>query len=76
MHNWIKEFIARITGVAIGALVGAFLGAGTGLVGSFGGINGAIIFGFIGGLVGFFAVPDAVKFTGLLSSLKKKVGKQ
>ena len=76
MQNWIKEFIARITGFAIGAFVGAFLGAGTGLVGSFGGINGAIVFGFIGGIVGLFAVPDAVKITRLLGSLKKKVGKR
>lgn len=66
----------RIIGIVVGAICGAFLGAGTGVVGEFGGVSGLIVFALIGGIVGFFAVPDAVRLTARLGRLRKKVGKK
>lgn len=50
----------RIIGIVVGATCGAFLGAGTGVAGAFGGESGLTVFTLIGGLMGFFAVPDAI----------------
>lgn len=66
----------RIIGIVVGAICGAFLGAGTGVVGAFGGVSGLNVFALIGGIVGFFGVPDAVRLTAKLGRLRKKAGKK
>lgn len=76
MKNLISKIAFRIVGIAFGAIIGTFLGAGTGVVGSFGGVKGVIAFASIGGIVGFFAVPDFVRFMEQIGHLRKKMGKK
>lgn len=75
MKNFRTEIYSRLIGIIFGILIGAFLGAGTGVVGSFGGMKGITVFSFIGGVVGFFIVPDAIRFTKKIGNLRNKVEK-
>lgn len=58
--------IDRLIWTFVGALAGAFLGAGTGIVGAFGGVSGFMVFTSIGGVIGFFLLPQM--FQGLRSA--------
>lgn len=68
--------VSRLVGICIGAFVGIFFGAGTGIVGAFGGVAGVTIFATLGGICGFFAVPDVVRTFERLGLLWKKVRKR
>jgi F0F1-type ATP synthase assembly protein I len=70
------EIYSRLIGIFFGILIGAFFGSGTGVVGSFGGEKGVIVFAVIGGIVGFFIVPDAVRCITQIVNLRNKTGKK
>lgn len=76
MKKLIHNVALRVVGIVFGMMIGAFLGAGTGIIGSFGGKQGLLVFAFIGGVVGFFAVPDAVRLVEKIGRLLKKVGEK
>lgn len=59
MKKLVLECFLRCVGVIVGAVVGMTFGAGTGIVfGGGGGMAGVALFTAIGGIVGFFMIPD------------------
>ena len=69
---FIEEFAAirlktRVILMALGIFLSAFLGAGTGIVGAFSGVPGLSIFAAIGGVIGFFTIPDMRRLLGRLA---------
>jgi hypothetical protein len=52
----------RLIGISLGSLLGIFLGMGTGVVGAFGGFQGVLVFGLLGAVMGFLAVPDVKRY--------------
>ena len=60
MKQFVLNLGLRAVGVLIGAIAGAGFGAGSGIVwgGGGGAMAGATLFTAIGGVVGFFVIPD------------------
>lgn len=76
MRSIFYVIVSRLVGICVGAFLGIFFGSGTGIVGAFGGVAGVTIFATLGGICGFFAVPDVVRAFEGLGRLWKKVRKR